>query len=119
MELEEIQKNQKVTFKAWIIELLQDERGGTSVKPVIALLGALTLCIMMVINAVLKTAFNPSGALVDAVMVITSIGMGADSLDKFSLKGHSGTTDGSTVLKQDDPPITPDKNIGQSSNQVL
>ena len=110
MELEDIEKNKKVTLKSWIIELLQDERGGTSIKPVIALVGALTLCIMMVINAVLKTAFNPSTALVDAVMIITSIGMGADSLDKFSFKGRVSDPPPSTIT---------DPNIGKSSNEVL
>lgn len=115
MELEDIEKNKKVTFKAWVIELLQDERGGTSIKPVIALIGSLTLCTMMVINAVLKSTFNPSTALVDAVMIITCIGMGADSLDKFSFKGRSGEG----VSQTETSTTVSGPNIGKSSGEVL
>ena len=74
------------TFKQWLIDLFKDERGSTSIKPVIALLGALFLCVTMALNSFSHADFAPAPELVNAVMVITAIGMGADTLDKFSHK---------------------------------
>jgi hypothetical protein len=73
-----------MTFKEWVIELFKDERGSISVKPVIAFVGALFLCITMMLNSFSHADFAPSPDLVNAVMIITGIGMGADTLDKFS-----------------------------------
>ena len=75
-----------MNFKQWIIDLFKDERGSTSIKPVIAFLGALFLCATMTANSFSLADFKPSAELVNAVMIITAIGMGADSLDKFSFK---------------------------------
>jgi hypothetical protein len=75
-----------MTFKNWIIEIFKDERGSISVKPVIAFMGALFLCITMVLNSFSHADFSPSPDLVNAVMIITGIGMGADTLDKFTHK---------------------------------
>ena len=75
-----------MNFKEWIIELFKDERGSTSIKPVIAFVGALFLCITMLLNSFSHADFAPSPDLVNAVMIITGIGMGADTLDKFSSK---------------------------------
>jgi len=75
-----------MTFKQWVIELFKDERGSISVKPVIAFVGALFLCVTMVLNSFSHADFAPSPELVNAVMLITGIGMGADTLDKFSHK---------------------------------
>jgi hypothetical protein len=75
-----------MTFKQWIIDLFKDERGSTSVKPVIAFIGALFLCATMTMNSFSIADIKPAPELVNAVMVITAIGMGADSLDKFSKK---------------------------------
>ena len=75
-----------MTFKQWVIELFKDERGSISVKPVIAFIGALFLCVTMVLNSFSHSDFAPSPELVNAVMLITGIGMGADTLDKFSHK---------------------------------
>ena len=75
-----------MNFKQWIIDLFKDERGSTSIKPVIAFLGALFLCGTMTANSFSLADFKPSAELVNAVMIITAIGMGADSLDKFSIK---------------------------------
>jgi hypothetical protein len=75
-----------MTFKEWIIDLFEDERGAVSIKPLIALMGSLFLCVTMTVNAVSHNDFAPSDTLVDAVLVITIIGMGSDSLDKFSFK---------------------------------
>lgn len=75
-----------MTFKEWAIDIFKDERGAISVKPVIAFIGALFLCGTMLANSFSKEEFKPSDKLVDAVMVVTAIGMGADSLDKFTKK---------------------------------
>ena len=73
-------------FKEWVIELFKDERGSISVKPVIAMVGAMFLCITMVLNSFSHADFAPSPELVNAVMLITGIGMGADPVDKFTHK---------------------------------
>jgi hypothetical protein len=81
-----------MNFKQWVIDLFKDERGSTSVKPVIALLGALFLSVTMTINSFSHSDFAPADNLVDAVLIITAIGMGADTLDKFSHKKKSEDT---------------------------
>jgi hypothetical protein len=80
-----------MNFKQWIIDLFKDERGSTSIKPVIAFVGALFLCATMTMNSFSIADIKPAPELVNAVMVITAIGMGADSLDKFSLKKKEET----------------------------
>lgn len=75
-----------MNFKEWVIDLFKDERGATSIKPVIAFFGALFLCGTMLANSFSHADFAPSPDLVNAVMVITAIGMGADTLDKFTHK---------------------------------
>jgi hypothetical protein len=75
-----------MNFKEWVIDIFKDEKGSISVKPVIAFVGTLFLCGTMLLNSFSKEEFRPAAELVNAVMVITAIGMGADSLDKFSPK---------------------------------
>lgn len=75
-----------MNFKQWIVDLFKDERGSTSIKPVIAFVGSLFLCGTMLTNSFSPADFAPSPELVNAVMFITAIGMGADTLDKFSHK---------------------------------
>ena len=75
-----------MTFKEWVIDIFKDERGAISVKPVIAFVGALFLCGTMLANSFSEDHFKPAAELVNAVMVITAIGMGADTLDKFTSK---------------------------------
>jgi hypothetical protein len=75
-----------MNFKQWLIDLFKDERGATSIKPVIAFVGALFLCGTMLANSFSHTDFAPSPELVNAVMIITGIGMGADTIDKFTKK---------------------------------
>ena len=81
-----ILKNKTMTFKEWVIDIFKDERGAISVKPVIAFIGALFLCGTMLANSFSEDHFKPAAELVNAVMVITAIGMGADTLDKFTSK---------------------------------
>ena len=75
-----------MTFKQWAIELFKDERGSISIKPVVAFIGSLFLCSTMLVNSFSEEHFKPAAELVNAVMVITAIGMGADTIDKFSHK---------------------------------
>ena len=49
-------------FKQWIIDLFKDERGSTSIKPVIAFVGALFLCGTMLANSFSHADFAPSPA---------------------------------------------------------
>ena len=88
-----------MTFKEWLVDLFRDERGSISVKPVIAFIGALFLCGTMLANSFSSKEFTPAPELVNAVMVITAIGMGADSIDKWSKKAPSDDT------KKEDEPI--------------
>jgi len=74
-------------FIACVQDLFKDERGSTSIKPVIALVGSMFLCVTMLLNSYTHEQFKPAAELVNAVMVVTAIGMGADTLDKFSFKG--------------------------------
>ena len=76
----------KSTFVNWLKDLFKDERGSTSIKPVVALIGALFLCGTMCANSFSHGDIKPSADLVNAVMIITCLGMGADTLDKFSFK---------------------------------
>jgi hypothetical protein len=82
-----------MNLKNWIIDLFKDERGSTSIKPVIALLGALFLCSSMMICSFSHNDVKPSPELINAVMIITAIGMGADTLDKFSHKKKEDSND--------------------------
>ena len=80
-----------MNFKQWIIDLFKDERGSTSVKPVVAFIGTLFLCVTMILNSYSHKDFEPAESLVNAVLVITAIGMGADTLDKFTKKSNNTT----------------------------
>ena len=53
-------------------------------------IGALFLCATMLMNSFSHEEFKPADSLVNAVLVITAIGMGADTLDKFTKK-HTPT----------------------------
>lgn len=71
-------------FKSWVLDLFKDERGSTSIKPVVAAMGSVFLCVTMLVNSFTHGDIKPADSLVEAVMIITALGMGADSLDKFS-----------------------------------
>jgi hypothetical protein len=93
-----------MTFKQWLIELFKDERGTISVKPVVAFIGTLFLCGTMLANSFSNKDFAPSPELVNAVMVITAIGMGADTLDKFTKKADADQTPAPTPTPAPPPP---------------
>ena len=81
-----VRERRSQNFIQWLRELFTDERGATSVKPLIAVIGALFLCVTMLIEALAKTDLKISETLINAVMIITSVGMGADTVDKYSVK---------------------------------
>ena len=82
-----------MTFKQWVLDLFEDERGAVSIKPVIAFIGTLFLCVTMTINSIFPTEFQPTDALIDAVLFITIVGMGGDTVDKFSFKWNKKNTE--------------------------
>lgn len=73
-----------MTFKEWVLDLFEDERGAVSIKPVIAFMGSIFLCGTMVVNSFYGSDFAPSDNIVDAVLFLTGLGMGSDTVDKFS-----------------------------------
>jgi uncharacterized membrane protein YtjA (UPF0391 family) len=75
-----------MTFKQWVLDLLKDERGATSIKPVVALACTIFLCLALVANAFNHTGISPSDALVNAVMYVCIGAMIGDTGDKFSLR---------------------------------
>jgi len=116
-----------LSFKTWLVNLFEDERQQTSMKPVIALFSSLVLCGVMIAN-IINSAFVPASYLVDAVMIITAIGMGSDSIDKFSLRGRHNAylneyDDSGNFSSQSythtETTNSSDNNIGQSSNELL
>ena len=122
-------EHDKLTFKTWVVNLFEDERDRTSIKPVIAFLGSLFLCGSMLVNS-FEPEFVPADYLVDAVMIITAIGMGADSLDKFSLRNrgryrnrdqdYSGYSDDYDSVPNNYTDLNSvDENIDDNSNQLL
>lgn len=78
-----------MNLKQWFLDLFKDERGSTSVKPVLSVLCSVFLCVTMVINSFSHGDVKPSEDLVNAVMLIALVGMGADTADKFSFKKHA------------------------------
>lgn len=75
-----------MSIKNFIIELFKDERGSISIKPFIAFLGAITLCSLSIIQCFTTKELNINQYIIDSVAIITAIGMGSDSIDKFSYK---------------------------------
>jgi hypothetical protein len=49
-------------------------------------MGALFLCVTLTANSFTHGDIKPSDALVEAVLIMTCVGIGADSVDKFSHK---------------------------------
>jgi hypothetical protein len=93
-------------MKKFIQDLFKDERGVTSIKPVVAFIGALFLCVTMLLNSYTHESFKPADSLVNAVLVVTCVGLGADSLDKFSTKKPEAVTAASTPVE---PEVKPEE----------
>jgi hypothetical protein len=75
-------------FTEWVLDLFKDERGSTSIKPVVAAVCTLFLCVSLIINSISKHESQISNHLVDAIVIVTVVGLGADSVDKFSKKSE-------------------------------
>jgi hypothetical protein len=72
-----------MTFIQWVQDLFKDERGSTSIKPLVGFICTLVLC------TVLCFKFTPDTTALNAVLLLAVVGIGADTVDKFSLKGLS------------------------------
>lgn len=70
----------------FITKLLTDERGSLSTKRIIAIITALFICVTLLVNSFSHQEIGPSDKLVDAVMIICCVAMGATTFDKFSFK---------------------------------
>jgi len=75
-----------MSIKEWILDLFKDERGVTSIKPVVGFMCALFLCVTLTFNSFSTGDIKPSDGLVDAVMYICIAALLGDTGDKFSLK---------------------------------
>lgn len=107
-------RSRNLTFKQWLIDLFEDERGITSIKPLISFFGSLLIFTTMVINASTNGKFLPSDSLLNAVLAITAIGLGADSVDKFSKRKI--TYNNNDVLEDDKKEI---ENVDNKKDDIL
>jgi positive regulator of sigma E activity len=69
----------------WIKNLLS-EGDAVSSKRFIAILGSLTLLVMLIVGSFSPTTIGPSDGLVNAVLVLTLGCFGFTSVDKFARK---------------------------------
>jgi len=83
-------------MKNFIVSMLTDERGSTSSKRVIGFICGLSLCITMFINGFTKS-LNPDPILVNAVLTLACVSLGATTFDKFSAMIKGTTTPTPTV----------------------
>lgn len=73
-------------FKTLIVDLLKDERGAISVKPVIAVFSVIILSICLFYSVIKNIEISTSSHIIDGFVIIICICLGSDSIDKFSLK---------------------------------
>jgi hypothetical protein len=83
-------------------ELFLDERGGVSIKPFLAYLCTIYLCMSLAFTVYLPEA-KPSDSIVNAIMMIAMACLGADTADKFSLKGKHDKPDEPDEDRYTDP----------------
>jgi len=69
-----------------IMEMLKDERGQISIKPVIAFVLSITLGVTLVINTTHPKEFQPAEAMIWGVVSIVVASIAGDTADKFSFK---------------------------------
>jgi hypothetical protein len=79
-------KSVLMKFRKVILEMLEDERGQISIKPVIAFVLSLTLGVTLVINTMHPKEFQPAEALIWGVVSIVIAAIAGDTTDKFSFK---------------------------------
>lgn len=88
---------EKGKFLKWVVEVFKDERGVSSIKPIIAFLGSIALFGLVIYQGLYPDKFKPSDALINAIMVITMGGLGLDSADKFSFKNVNTSVNGNSI----------------------
>lgn len=69
-----------------LVEMMRDERGNVSVKPVLGFLLGLTLGVTLVINTIHPKEYQPSEGLIWGVVAVVVACIGADTADKYSVK---------------------------------
>ena len=84
-----------MSFKEFVVSLFKDERGSISIKPLVGFICTLVLC------TVLFLRYTPDTTTLNAVLLLAVVGIGADTVDKFSLK---------TPIKPDQQPKQPEEN---------
>lgn len=73
-------------FKKVILEMLRDERGQISIKPVIAFILTLVLGTTLIINTTHPKEFQPAEAMIWGVVSVIIAAIAGDTTDKFSFK---------------------------------
>jgi len=79
--------------KNFFTSLLSNESGQQSTKRLLAMVGMLFLCVTMMLNSYSHQEIKPAPELVSAIEVIVIACIGATSLDKFSKKKDSSSSD--------------------------
>lgn len=69
-----------------ILEMLEDERGHISIKPVIAFILTLVLGTTLIINTTHPKEFQPADAMIWGVVSVIVAAIAGDTTDKFSFK---------------------------------
>lgn len=75
-----------MNFKQWLLDLFKDERGSTSMKPVIGLILSLCLGGTLIANSFSHGDIKPAESLVNMVAMVIIAMVAGDTLDKFSHK---------------------------------
>lgn len=75
-----------MTLSKTLLEMLKDERGQVSIKPVIAFLLSITLAVTLVINTIHPKEFQPADALIWGIVSVVIAAIAGDTTDKFSFK---------------------------------
>ena len=73
-------------LKKVILEMLEDERGHISIKPVIAFILTLVLGTTLIINTTHPKEFQPAEAMIWGVVSVIIAAIAGDTTDKFSFK---------------------------------
>jgi hypothetical protein len=72
-------------FGEFVVDLFKDERGNISIKPVVGFMCSISLCIILFINCY-NSKLTISDTIINSILLLAIVGIGADSVDKFSLK---------------------------------
>jgi len=75
-------------MKNFFVSAFSDERGSVSHKRIIAILCFLVLAFALIYKLFCAECQETDATLVDGLIIICCVAMGATSLDKFSKKGN-------------------------------